>query len=61
MLSREHPALLDAALFPCGRCASLYRQQPSLFGNASQSPSLFGNAPQGLTDAQYAEYKYVIE
>ena len=50
-LSTQHPDLIDAVLFPCARCASLWRRQPSLFGNASQA----------LTDADYAKYKYILD
>lgn len=51
LLSRRHPSLLDAVLFPCARCASLWRRSPELFGNTSHA----------LTDADYAQYKYILD
>lgn len=50
-LSKAHPTLVDMALFPCGVCASLLRSQPSLFGGERQ----------GLAQAEYAKYKYVLD
>ena len=49
--SRKQPGLVDAVLFPCGACASLLRHSPALFGNVSE----------GLVQADYARYKYVID
>lgn len=49
--SRKSPELIDAALFPCGVCASLLRTDPHLFGNESQ----------GLVQPDYARYKYVLD
>ena len=51
LLAQKHASLLDAVLFPCARCASLWRRQPELFGNTSQA----------LTDADYVRYKYIID
>jgi hypothetical protein len=40
--------MIDAVLFPCGRCASLTHSKPTLFGNASAA----------LTDEEYARWDH---